>query len=107
MVPKTELVERICVNRSSFVKLLACIKASHGLERWTFYGSTGSLWTREISLDLWVCVKYILINLSSDYHYLMGLRRDTIPSPQSTGSDRTGYKSQHMGELSKIEGLRK
>src|SRR6266487_52108 len=68
---------------------------------------SGSLWTREISLDLWVCVKYILINLSSDYHYLMGLRRDTIPSPQTTGSDRTGYKSQHMGELSKIEGLRK
>jgi len=38
-----------------------------------------------ISLDLWVCVKYILINLSPDYHYLMGLRRDTIPSPQSSG----------------------
>jgi hypothetical protein len=46
---------------------------------------SGTLWTREISLNLWVCVKYMLINLSSDYHYLMGLRRDTIPSPQSTG----------------------
>jgi len=46
--------------------------------------ANSTLWTREISLDLWVCVKYILINLSSDDHYLMGLRRDTIPSPQST-----------------------
>ena len=52
---------------------------------WSFQ-PTGSLWSREISLDFRACFKRILRNLSSDYHCLMCLKGDEFSSRQTTAT---------------------